>query len=129
MGQKIRNLIGRMVGNDSGQEPGSRSSARWLAGVQCLFAVAAVAGLIAVPPASGRMLLVPMDAGGRDGLVRLAVGAGARLVDRGPFSGSMVVSGDRGTLMAALLPRHILVLRAGVGGCGDKSLRGKGRDI
>lgn len=91
--------------------------------MQGLFAVAAVIGLVAVPPASGRMLLVPMDAGGRDGLARIAIGTGARLVDRGPFDGSLVVSGDSAALMAALVPRHVLVLRTEAAGCGDEGLR------
>jgi hypothetical protein len=125
MGQNTSISIGHAYpGTESRQDaPGSRSLGRWLAGLQGLFAVAAILGLVAAPPATGRMLLVPVDAQGRDGLARIAIDAGARLVDRGPFGGSLVVFGDRGPLMAALLPRHVLVLRAEVGGCGDEGQR------
>ncbi|MET0363643.1 MAG: hypothetical protein ABW169_03225 [Sphingobium sp.] len=94
-----------------------------LALAQWCFAVMAIIGLIAAPPASGRILLVPIGGEGRDGLARLAIDAGARLVAPGPWAGSLVVSGDRAPLIAALLPRHALVLSASLGGCGE----GEGR--
>lgn len=88
--------------------------------MQALFAIIVMVGMVAAPPASGRMLLVPMNVDAGRGLARMAVGAGARLVDRGPFGGSLVVWGDSAPLMAALLPRHVLVLRATAGGCRDE---------
>ncbi|CAN5261832.1 hypothetical protein BH10PSE13_BH10PSE13_13720 [soil metagenome] len=121
MGQQKSRLTGDAILETKGSRgPGSRSAGRWLAGLQSLLAIASVVGLVAVPPASGRMLLLPVHAGGRDGLARIAIEAGARLVDQGPFNGSLVVSGDRAALMAVLVPRHVLVLRAEGGGCGDE---------
>jgi hypothetical protein len=87
--------------------------------LQMLFVLAIVIGLVAAPPASGRMLLVPLGGEGRDGLARLAVGTGARLVAPGPIGGSLVVEGQRGPLMAAMMPGHGLVLSASMGGCGE----------
>jgi len=121
MGHNESCLIGDAVSQvERSQGSGNRCFGRWLAGLQSLFATASVIGLVAVPPASGRMLLVPVGAAGRDGLARIAIAAGARLVDRGPFSGSLVVSGDGAALMAVLIPRHVLVLRAVGGGCGEE---------
>lgn len=103
--------------------PHSRSEGTggyWLAAIQTLFAACLVAGLVAAPPASGRILLVPVGAAGRDGLARLAIDAGARLVETGPVAGSLVVTGNSGPLMRALLPRHVLVLRADIAGCGSR---------
>ncbi|MFT3968004.1 MAG: hypothetical protein QM690_19210 [Sphingobium sp.] len=91
--------------------------------VQACLAVIMTMGLIAAPPASGRMLLVPMGAEGRDGLARRAVDAGARLVAPGPLGGSLIVSGESGPLIAALMPGHALVLAASLGGCGEGGAR------
>lgn len=87
------------------------------------FIFCAVIGLIAAPPASGRMLLVPLGHQGRDSLARAAVAAGARLVGPGPFGGSLLVSGERRALVAALMPAHALVLAGTVGGCGKESVQ------
>ncbi|HEX7872406.1 MAG TPA: hypothetical protein VF475_05805 [Sphingobium sp.] len=94
-----------------------------LAIAQACFAVLAIIGLIVAPPVSGRILLVPMGGEGRDGLARIAIDAGARLVAPGPLAGSLVVSGDSAPLIAALMPRHALVLSASMGGCGEGEAR------
>lgn len=90
-----------------------------LGAVQALFVLIVVLGLIAMPPASGRMLLVPLGQEGRDGVARIAIGVGARLVGPGQLRGSLVVSGERAALIAALMPRRALVLSASMGGCGE----------
>lgn len=94
-----------------------------LAVCQLMFAVLVVAGLVVVPPSSGRMLLVPLTGSDRDSLASMAVGAGSRLVGNGPFKGSLVVAGDRGALMSAFMPRRVLVLRAFFGGCGESGVQ------
>ncbi len=73
--------------------------------------------MIAAPPASGRMLLLPLDGGGRDELARVATDAGAALVDVGPIQDSLIVSGSRSALLGAMMRGRMLVLRATAGGC------------
>lgn len=71
------------------------------------------------PPASGRLLLVPIT-DWRDGAaVRLAIRHGASLVDAGPVRGSIVVQGERKTLGAAALAAGMLLLAAPRSGCGS----------
>lgn len=82
-----------------------------------------LAGLVLIgftPPAEGRVLLVPTSAGARDMLIAVATSHGARLVERGPISGSMIVEGMRNELAAPMLSRGIVPLRAPRGGCGDE---------
>ena len=98
----------------------TRRASRLSTLLQFLFVAGTVVALIAAPPASGQMLLVPLDGGGRDGLARVAVNAGARLIGPGPLDGSLVVSGERAALVAALMPAHALVLNAAIGGCGER---------
>ncbi|MCE7797589.1 hypothetical protein LWE61_13640 [Sphingobium sufflavum] len=88
--------------------------------VQLVLVLVLAGAMIVAPPAKGRILLVPLDGGGRDGLARVALGAGAALVDAGPFRNSLIVSGERSALLAAMRDGHMLVLRAAAGGCGDK---------
>ena len=48
--------------------------------VQCCLVMSSLAVLYAMPPVSGRMLLMPMTQDGRAGLARVAVAHGAALV-------------------------------------------------
>lgn len=99
----------------------SRAAGRcWPAVVQALFVLAAAGGMIAAPPATGRMLLVPLHGADRDALARVATRAGAALVDNGPFKDSLIVSGDRSALLRAMMEGHMLVLRATAAGCDSK---------
>jgi hypothetical protein len=93
--------------------------------VQGLLAFTIVGGLIAVPPATGSMMLVSLDGVGRDSLARTAIDAGARLVDAGPFHGSLIVSGQRSALLGMMMERHVLVLRVFSGGCGNSEQVGR----
>ncbi|WHO40010.1 hypothetical protein PMI04_005305 [Sphingobium sp. AP49] len=71
------------------------------------------------PPASGRMLLIPMTPHARTELVPAAVAHGARLVASGRIAGSLVVEGRRDQLAVPLLRRGILPVRAFAGACGE----------
>jgi hypothetical protein len=74
--------------------------------------------LAVTPPARGRMLLVPVTPNGAVGLAALAVEHGGRLVAPGPLAGSLVVEGERGPLLAALLRQGAVPLRAEYRECG-----------
>lgn len=77
-----------------------------------------LAGLYAFPPLEGRMMLVPLTDHARAALLPVAVEHGARLVARGPISGSMLVEGRRDRLADPLLRDGVLLLAARAGGCG-----------
>lgn len=82
---------------------------------------AVIASLVAIafyPPASGTMILIPLWPGAEQGLTARAVNAGARLVDRGPLPGSLVISGDSSTIASAMLPHGILIINGPRAGCG-----------
>lgn len=81
-----------------------------------LFGLTAV---YAMPPARGRMLLVPLTHDGRIGLVPAAVAHGARLVASGPWAGSILVEGRRNDLVRPLLGRGVIAISARAGGCGE----------
>lgn len=83
--------------------------------------LAATLGLLAalalMPPAQGRMLLVPVWPGSDTRLASLAIDRGARLIATGPVAGSLVVDGERARL-APLLARGVLPLAAVALDCG-----------
>jgi hypothetical protein len=95
-----------------------------LLAIQIVLVLSGLALLALWPPVSGRMLLVPVTAAARQGLVTAAIGQGARLVARGPMPGSMIVSGQRGLLMGALARHGILAMVAPAGGCGTPGGQG-----
>ena len=101
----------------------AEEACRGLAVLQCCLAFILVTLLIAAPPPSGRMLLLPMNGIGRDGLARIAIAHGARLVAPGPLDGSLVVTGDSLPLIAALMPLKALVLNSAIAGCGPDGVR------
>jgi len=84
-----------------------------------LATVAVAIGMaVAAPPASGRMLLVPVtDAAARQ-LVPLLVAHGGSIVAAGPIAGSLVVDGDRAHLLAPAARAAILMFRTPDQGCG-----------
>lgn len=69
------------------------------------------------PPKGGRMLLIPIGPGSTARLLSDAVAGGARLIDRGPIAGSIVVEGQRLRLAAAL--GSVIILAAPQSGCGS----------
>lgn len=85
---------------------------------QCIVILFGLLGLYAVPPASGRMLLVPLTQEAVAALAPVAVAHGARLVAKGPWAGSLLVEGERDDLAPALLHHGIVALSAQMGGCG-----------
>ena len=84
---------------------------------QCALILFGLAILYAMPPASGRMLLVPLTAAARAALAPAAVDHGARLVAAGPWGGSLLVDGQWDRLARPLLTRGVIVLAARAGGC------------
>ncbi|KQN10166.1 hypothetical protein ASE85_04425 [Sphingobium sp. Leaf26] len=86
---------------------------------QCTLAIFGLLGLYAVPPASGRMLLLPLTEEAKAAVAPVAVATGARLVAKGPWPGSLLVEGERDALAPALLRRGVIALSAQIGGCGE----------
>lgn len=87
--------------------------------VQSVLVLCGLVGLYAVPPAQGRMLLVPLSAQGRAALAAVAVDHGARLVAAGPWAGSLLVDGQRDRLAGPLLRHGVVALSSAARGCGD----------
>ncbi|NWK95487.1 hypothetical protein DM806_07350 [Sphingobium lactosutens] len=85
----------------------------------CGLSIFGLVALYAVPPVSGRMLLVPMTEQSRTGLASLAIMHGARLVSAGPWAGSLLVEGERERLAAPLLHAGVIAISARAGGCGE----------
>ncbi len=82
--------------------------------------VLGLAILAAAPPASGRMLLVPVTARGAAELVPLATRSGSLLIGPGPLPRSYVVMGDA-RLAAATAGHAIITLAAPFAGCGTSA--------
>lgn len=96
---------------------------RWLTGrtglivVQVALAALALLAVAIMPPAHGRMLLVPLDGGPID--PRAVNAAQATLLSPGPLPGSLVVDGDR-QLLAGFWARRVLVLAAPAALCSSR---------
>lgn len=84
---------------------------------QCALVLIGLVSLYAVPPAQGRILLVPMTRAAKMAVARVAVAHGARLVAAGPWSGSLLVEGRRDRLAQPLVQKGVLLLSAQAGGC------------
>ncbi|PZU11947.1 MAG: hypothetical protein DI605_00185 [Sphingomonas sp.] len=78
-----------------------------------------VGGLVAAPPANGRMMLVPLSESAAQGMAAAAIDKGASLIGQGPLPGSIVVDGNRDALFRTLLNRGVALLAAPVTGCGQ----------
>ncbi|MDO6415650.1 hypothetical protein Q4F19_14765 [Sphingomonas sp. BIUV-7] len=87
--------------------------------IQLLAIVSIVGVTAAAPPASGRMMLVPLSAEAAHGMVAMAIDRGASLVGSGPLPGSLVVDGDRAALLGALVRHGVALLAAPAAGCGQ----------
>lgn len=88
---------------------------------QIVIGCAGLLLLVAVPPSHGRLLLIPYSEAAATGLVATALSNGARLVEEGPFPGSLVVFGDRATLLPAMLRQGVLVTASPPAGCGNRT--------
>ena len=93
---------------------------RMLLPIQLGFAACLLPALLLVPPAHGRILLVPILPGSGSHLAADMIVQGARLVAPGPTSGSLVVDGDRDRIMAGLLRRGVIPMSAVLVDCGEK---------
>lgn len=71
------------------------------------------------PPASGRMLLVPIGAGAADHVLPLALDHGALLMGAGPLPHSYVVRADRAAIAGAMMRAGVVTLAAPPAGCGE----------
>lgn len=85
---------------------------------QCGLILFGLLGLYAIPPTSGRMVLLPLTDGARRALAPVAIANGARLVAKGPWTGSLLVEGRRDELAPALLRYGVVALSSQMGGCG-----------
>lgn len=86
---------------------------------QCALILFGLLGLYAVPPANGRMLLLPLTDEARAAVAPIAVAQGALLIAKGPWPGSLLVEGRRDQLAPALLRQGVIALSAQMGGCGE----------
>ncbi len=78
---------------------------------------AAILIVIFTPPASGRLLLVPIGGGDPGPVAVRALHGGALLLGAGPLSGSIVVVGERSAVAKAIGGAAIMILAAPSGGC------------
>ena len=85
---------------------------------QCALVLVGLTASAFWPPASGRLLVVPIIDWQNGAAVRLAIRHGASLVDAGPVRGSIIVEGERKALGAAALAAGMLLLAAPRSGCG-----------
>lgn len=82
-----------------------------------LAAFSALSLLIAWPPSSGRLLLVPLSRDAAQSLVAAALTDETLLVTRGPLPGSIVVDGRRRKVAEALAGRAVILIAARATGC------------
>jgi hypothetical protein len=85
---------------------------------QCGLILFGLLGLYAVPPTSGRMIVLPLTDRARGVLAPMAIANGARLIAQGPWAGSLLVEGRRDRLAAVLLRSGVIALSSQMGGCG-----------
>lgn len=87
--------------------------------LQVGFVLLAFIVLALLPPATGRMLILPLSASAGRQAAALAVGGGARLMGAGPVAGSLIVWGDRDRLLTRVTHSGALLLAAPPGACGE----------
>lgn len=92
-----------------------------LVSLQLLICALAGAFFGFAPPASGEILLIPLNRAGAGELVPAAVAQGARLIGRGPVAGSMIVYGDGRRLARTLIGDGVIALSARATGCGSRA--------
>lgn len=97
------------------------SSSGTLLGLQLVAVAVSLGALAFYPPASGKMMLVPVLPGAGQGLAARAIDAGALLVERGPIPNSLVISGTRADFASAMLAQGVLIVTAPQTGCGGSA--------
>ena len=85
------------------------SSGKWLAAGQVAGATAVLATVVLAPPAHGRMLLVPLPFGASPGSL---ISRSYSVLGSGPLPGSILIRGDRTSLILAGLSKGVLVIGA-----------------
>jgi hypothetical protein len=96
----------------------ARTSSR-LVIAQVALVAATLLVLALLPPAQGKMILVPLRAGAEPAMLVAAIGTGAVLVGTGPLPHSFVVDGNRAALAPAMLAQGVLVFAAPPTACGE----------
>jgi len=84
---------------------------------QILAALGIFALIALAPPAQGTMLLVPISGQSESRIVAIALAQGATLVERGPLPSSVIVYGERASLLGPLSRAGVLTLSGGAVGC------------
>lgn len=92
--------------------------------IQAMVAVAAILALPVLPPVSGKLLLVPIAGGDANDMARIAVAGRAALVGAGPLPGSLVVFGDRASIMKQTPTFAAIVVAAPAVACGSDAPSG-----
>jgi hypothetical protein len=85
--------------------------------IQAMVALVGVLALVAAPPATGMMLLVPLSSQAAAALPSAVVRGNTRLVAQGPFPGSLVVYGSRQEIALPLLVHGVLTFASLRQGC------------
>jgi hypothetical protein len=92
-----------------------------LAGLQMALTAGVLATLSVAPPPRGAMLLVSLTGMPPGEILQRTMPVGAEPLRAGPVASSMVVRGERGSIVAAAMPAGILVLDAPVSICGTEA--------
>ena len=87
-------------------------SSTTLVRIQLLLSAMMLLGIALVPPASGSMLLLPILPGSAAHIATAAVRDGARLAGAGPLAGSVVVVGERASLLGPVSGAGGIILAA-----------------
>ena len=98
---------------DNGQRVVDRPRSRGVLTLQVVTTAGAV-GLAMLPPAQGTMLVVPVT-----GSATAAFAGGGRLIGDGLVPGTLIVTGDRATLVPHLLRNGAVAIAASARSCGD----------
>jgi hypothetical protein len=88
------------------------SNGMFLPALQFIIAGLVMGSAPLVPPRQGDILLLPLVSSPRHDLVQNAMAVGAILTGAGRLAGSVVVRGDRASLLREFIPRGVLVLSA-----------------
>lgn len=96
-----------------------RLLSRHVLALQLTVAAAAIGAIGLTPPATGKMLLIPVESAAGSRLTRTAIDTGALIIGRGPIAGSLIVYGDSRRLAAPLLRRGAIAIAAPDTSCGS----------
>lgn len=87
-------------------------------GIFAQLSLLAMVGVLAmVPPAQGRMLVIPLLPVSQETSAAWTVAAQARLIGAGPLPGALIVDGPRHALLPAALRHGALLINTNFVGC------------